>query len=213
MKFLIKLDRFCTWVLFACMLLYFVSGYGMTKGIIDSSFATSLHMEILTYIILVAFTVHTSYAIHLAFKRWQIWGGPTKALLIIFFAAFFGAFVYIDRYYKAADQVPAESSPNTSYQDNLNSNSETTNNSSSQSDNANTSAEKSFTLAELTKYNGKNGQPAYVAVDGSVYDLTSVFTSGSHYTHYAGTELTNAFYTRHAKSALSKYPIVGKLVK
>ncbi|MFA6423148.1 MAG: cytochrome b5 domain-containing protein [Patescibacteria group bacterium] len=209
MKFLIKLDRFFAWVLFGGMLLYFVSGYGMTKGIIDVSFATKIHLNFLTYIILMAFTFHTFYAIHLAFKRWRIWGGPAKVLLVSFFVAFFGSFVYIDRYYQISKQIPVESSPSESVS-NTNSEAITLTNSNS---NSALSTEETFTISQLSKYNGKNGQSAYVAVDGNIYDLTSVFNNGSHFSHYAGTELTNAFYTRHAKSALSKFPIVGKLVK
>ena len=87
MKILIKLDRFFAWVLFATMLLYFISGYGMTKGLIDANLATKLHISWLTYIILIAFTVHTSYAIHLALKRWRIWNAPAKILLFLIISA------------------------------------------------------------------------------------------------------------------------------
>jgi Predicted heme/steroid binding protein len=31
---------------------------------------------------------------------------------------------------------------------------------------------KQFTLEELKQYNGENGQPAYVAIDGIVYDVS-----------------------------------------
>jgi len=198
MKILIKLDRFFAWVLFAGMLLYFISGYGMEKGIIDSSFAVKLHMDILTYIVLVAFTFHASYAIHLALKRWRIWNTGTKFLLVAFFVVFFGLFIYVDRYFQPHKKIISPSTEGESA-GNSNLNSSVT--------------EKTFTLAELAKYDGNGGNPAYVAVDGDVYDLTAVFRSGSHFSHYAGTELTNAFYTRHVKNALSKYPIIGQLVK
>ncbi len=70
---------------------------------------------------------------------------------------------------------------------------------------------KTFTLEELAQYNGKNGKPAYLAVDGLIYDLSFVFKDGAHYQHLAGRSLTKEFYSAHAKSALQKYPIVGKL--
>lgn len=31
---------------------------------------------------------------------------------------------------------------------------------------------KNFTTAELAKYNGQNGKPAYVAANGKVFDVT-----------------------------------------
>lgn len=33
-------------------------------------------------------------------------------------------------------------------------------------------AEKTFTREELAKFNGQNGQPAYVAISGTVYDVS-----------------------------------------
>ncbi|MFA7254081.1 MAG: cytochrome b5 domain-containing protein [Patescibacteria group bacterium] len=209
----IKIDRFFAWILFGGMLLYFVSGYGMTKGIIDSSLATKLHLNLLTYIILIAFTVHTSFAIHLAFKRWQIWNTPMKILLVAFFTAFFGTFVYIDRYYQSETDKAVNLTDNATEQNTALEETEASTSTTQSSISKEPEQVKTFSLSELAKYNGKNGNEAYVAVDGSVYDLTTVFQNGSHFSHYAGTELTNAFYTRHARSALSKYPIVGKLAQ
>lgn len=73
--------------------------------------------------------------------------------------------------------------------------------------------EKTFTLEELAKYDGKDGRPAYVVVDGLVYDLSSVFYQGMHYQHVAGKSLTKEFYSQHTKEALENYAIVGKLVE
>lgn len=68
-----------------------------------------------------------------------------------------------------------------------------------------------FSLKELSTYNGKQGKPSYVAVDGVVYDVTDVFDNGDHYAHLAGHDLTDEFYLQHAKSEIEKYPVVGKL--
>jgi predicted heme/steroid binding protein len=73
--------------------------------------------------------------------------------------------------------------------------------------------EKIFSIDELAKFDGKNGNSPYVAVDGLIYDMTGVFQAGKHYSHFAGKELTNAFYKVHVKSEITKYPIVGKLVQ
>jgi predicted heme/steroid binding protein len=141
-------------------------------------------------------------AIRLAFIRWRIWGKGTLALLIAFYISFFAFFIYLDQFY----QKPKNTSQNNT--------STATPSQSSSSNSATPSAksqEKVFTISELAKYDGQNGNLAYVAVDGVVYDVSSVFTSGSHFSHYAGQELTDAFYTEHAKSSITKYPVVGRL--
>lgn len=78
-----------------------------------------------------------------------------------------------------------------------------------------TSADKTFTLEELAKYDGQNGNPAYVAVDGVVYDVSNAknWNKGVHKNGVtAGKDLTNRIGSSpHGKSVLSKLPIVGKL--
>lgn len=73
--------------------------------------------------------------------------------------------------------------------------------------------EKTFTLEELAAFDGKNGKPAYVAIDSLVYDLSPVFINGSHFGHKAGTDLTTAFKETHFPSVLKKYFVVGRLVQ
>lgn len=55
------------------------------------------------------------------------------------------------------------------------------------------SEEKKFTLEELSKCDGKNGNPAYVAINGKVYDVSdsSFWLDGDHLgSHQAGKDLT-----------------------
>lgn len=204
MGYLIKIDRIAAWILFVGLLLYFVSGYGMTKGIIDPSLAAKIHTQYLTYIILAAFVTHTGFAIHMAFKRWQVWNAGTKTILILFYLVFSAFFIVVDRYYTPAYNAVA---PAQAVQDSI-----TPVSSSTTATNSPAPQVKTFSAAELAQYNGQNGQPSYVAVDGAVYDLTRVFRGGWHATHFAGKDLTGEFYSQHAKNILSRYPVVGKLV-
>lgn len=73
---------------------------------------------------------------------------------------------------------------------------------------------RTFTLEELKNYNGQDGNPAYVAVDGIVYDVSDIpqWNDGMHQGLTAGNDLTEAFSkSPHSKSVLNKLPIVGTL--
>jgi len=77
-------------------------------------------------------------------------------------------------------------------------------------------SEATFNQAELAKYNGQAGQPAYVAVDGVVYDVTGVaaWAGGKHHGNLAGQELTKVIdeVSPHGRRVLEKLTVVGKYV-
>jgi predicted heme/steroid binding protein len=77
------------------------------------------------------------------------------------------------------------------------------------------STELVLTLDELAKYDGKNGNPAYVAVDGVIYDMTNVpeWKNGEHNGYTAGKDLTDVIknVSPHGVSKLKNVPVVGKL--
>jgi len=74
---------------------------------------------------------------------------------------------------------------------------------------------KKFTEEELARYNGKNGNPAYVVYKGNVYDVSDSFLwkGGTHQVlHSAGVDLTDALERApHAADVLEKFPVVGIL--
>jgi predicted heme/steroid binding protein len=77
-----------------------------------------------------------------------------------------------------------------------------------------TTPAKTWTLAELARYNGMNGNPAYIAVKGVIYDVTSLgsWQGGVHHGVRAGTDATKAFSgSPHSASLLKGLPVVGKL--
>ena len=73
-----------------------------------------------------------------------------------------------------------------------------------------------LTLEQLKQFNGKDGNPAYIAVDGVIYDVTNNhhWTTGTHEGYSAGTDLTDAIMGKspHGTSVLNGVPIVGKLI-
>jgi predicted heme/steroid binding protein len=73
-----------------------------------------------------------------------------------------------------------------------------------------------LTLEELKQFDGKGGRKAYIAVGGTIYDVTGNLNwfRGNHNGFEAGRDLTVAMDTQspHGRSKLTGLPIVGKLV-
>ncbi|MDF2590085.1 MAG: steroid-binding protein [Anaerocolumna sp.] len=75
---------------------------------------------------------------------------------------------------------------------------------------------REITPDELATFNGKNGMPIYVAVNGIVYDVTTApaWFGGMHFAGLtAGKDLTDRFLSCHKNmlTVLDKYPKVGIL--
>jgi predicted heme/steroid binding protein len=75
--------------------------------------------------------------------------------------------------------------------------------------------QRDLTLQDLAKFNGKDGNPAYVAVDGVVYDVTNsaAWAAATHFGMTTGKDLTKEFTSCHAgQNILNKLKVVGKLI-
>ncbi len=75
--------------------------------------------------------------------------------------------------------------------------------------------EKIFTIAELSKCDGKDGRPAYFAYKGKVYDTTGSdrWADGAHYNmHFAGSDLTDTLVEApHGDEVFERFKVVGIL--
>lgn len=74
-----------------------------------------------------------------------------------------------------------------------------------------------ISASELSEYDGQDGNPAYVAVDGVVYDVTEneAWAGGEHADDLtAGNDYTEEILSSpHGKSVLEDLPVVGNLVE
>lgn len=74
------------------------------------------------------------------------------------------------------------------------------------------SIQKVFTLEELARYNGKDGNHAYIAVGKNVYDVTNnaAWAAGTHFGSQAGQDVSAAYVACHkGEDVLSQLPVVG----
>lgn len=74
-----------------------------------------------------------------------------------------------------------------------------------------------FTMEDLSEYDGKDGSPAYVAVEGVVYDVTDseAWNEGEHAGEdLAGTDATDVITeSPHGEAVLADLPVVGNLTE
>jgi len=77
---------------------------------------------------------------------------------------------------------------------------------------------KTFTLEELAEYDGKNGNPAYIAIEGKVYDVSKVpqWQEGIHAGKFqAGKDYTKELKQTapHSASKMDDIPVIGTLAE
>ena len=75
---------------------------------------------------------------------------------------------------------------------------------------------KEFSREELSRFDGKEGRPAYIACRGKVYDVSNSFLwmGGRHQAlHQAGEDLSDLLDTApHGEDLLERVPVVGILI-
>lgn len=114
------------------------------------------------------------------------------------------------------EPTPEVTEPDSSTEDSSQETQESDESTSDETDTTETTTEETeessvFTAQSLAYYDGQEGRPAYVAVNGVVYDVTSSprWRDGAHNGFQAGRDLTRQFNNQHGDSRLDRFPIVG----
>lgn len=95
-KILFKLSRWSGYVLIVLMVLYFISGYGMTKQIIDPVLAKTLHEKWLLWPTVIALLLHTLFRLRCFLIKKiknEVW---VNVYIIILYLVILGIFFYLD---------------------------------------------------------------------------------------------------------------------
>lgn len=71
-----------------------------------------------------------------------------------------------------------------------------------------------LTLEELEFYDGREGSPAYVAVNGLIYDVTPIpqWAQGVHFGVSAGKDVTERVNLCHGGKILKLLKVVGRII-
>lgn len=96
-KLLRKIDTISALILLVLVFLYFISGYGMTKNIIDQKTATLLHEEYLPIPTIIFFVIHSSLGIRILLKRWGLAKDKLITILtVLTFLIIFTILIYFE---------------------------------------------------------------------------------------------------------------------
>jgi len=71
-KFLTKIDKFGVWVLMVLVLAFVLTGFGMTKHIMDPVLAKYIHTQLLPLPLLIFFCIHIANPVRNQFRKWHL---------------------------------------------------------------------------------------------------------------------------------------------
>ena len=71
-KLLVGIDKIGMWILMALILSFVLTGYGMTKHIMDPVLAKYIHTQLLPLPLLIFFCIHVVKGVRNQFKKWKL---------------------------------------------------------------------------------------------------------------------------------------------
>ena len=99
-KFLTRIDQFGMWVLMVLVLSFVLTGYGMTKHIMDPVLAKYIHTHLLPLPLLIFFCIHVVKAVRNQFKKWKIFNDDRILDLYAYALVFIVTIILIWLYFR-----------------------------------------------------------------------------------------------------------------
>ncbi|MFH1208075.1 MAG: hypothetical protein V1673_00770 [Candidatus Omnitrophota bacterium] len=96
-KIFVAIDRHSRWILFVIILLFILTGFGMTKNIMDPRLAKQLHGNILPIPFYVLLLLHVFHPLPANLVRWKAFKSEAVAAVYVYFLAaiFLGLFLWL----------------------------------------------------------------------------------------------------------------------
>ena len=96
-KWINRIDNVGVWILLLLILLFILTGYGMTRHIMDPLLAKYIHSQLLPLPLLILFLIHILKPIYQQFKTWNIFKSERVLSFYVYFLAFLvsGLFIWL----------------------------------------------------------------------------------------------------------------------
>lgn len=98
--FLNRIDKFGMWILMALVLAFVMTGYGMTKHIMDPVLAKFIHTQVLPLPLLIFFGIHVVKGVRNQFKKWKIFNDERLLDIYAYALVFITAIILIWLYFR-----------------------------------------------------------------------------------------------------------------
>ena len=72
LNFLLTIDRHGRWILAVLILIFIITGLGITKNIMDPQLAKQLHENVLPPFLYILFVVHVAIPLRTKFLQWKL---------------------------------------------------------------------------------------------------------------------------------------------
>jgi len=84
MKLMTKINRISAWILMVCFILFAVTGLDIQSRVLIPQESSLIHFRYLFLPAQTVFTLHSSFEIYLALKRWNWWNNAGKTIMTIY---------------------------------------------------------------------------------------------------------------------------------